>query len=474
MLKHLFRMLAAIGAIVSAVATADAKPRLIIIVQEGLGHEILTASRLYSENQELWDWRLDHNWQYASLSTLPLTQKTYPDGTDPETLPAYNTLKSWDGSEVALTPDSTNQTTFAGYKWLIENATDRMQSATAFGSGIPSFNTSINWLSYPAKNGSPLPSTQQLLEWAHEQGLKTGIISDMPFTHGTNTILAGARTESDEAAISRFNYIVKSSPLDVYVASGHPKYNELGQALSDPKYTFCSQNDWQDLRSKSRASGWNLIFGDENLMGVSTQSNGQSDRRLVILQFGDTTSTDAIASDGSGLSMNLSNSLRFQTKMALDQLNQGDQGFVAIIHMGRLPYFLKSELQKKSVEEVANAFRALTSCEEWVKSNGGWQDTTLMLVSTYEYGLVWGSNSASYAFGQITNRGKNQVPGFRLNHKGPTASLVPLIMRGALVDQIQSSYTGNDPIYGNFLPLNKLGSILKSFVTISESGVEQP
>lgn len=474
MRAHFYKILAVLTAAVSFVCTTEAKTRIIILVQEGLGHEMLTAARLYSEEQELWDWRLDHKWQISSLSTLPLTTKTHPDGSDLEALPAYDTLKSWDGTEVQLTPDSTTQTTFAGYKWLIENASDPMQSATALGSGVPSFNSSINWLSYPAKNGSPLPPTQQLIEWAHYQGLKTGVVSDMPFTHGTNTILAGARIEPDEPAISRFDYVLKSSPLDVYVAAGHPKYNELGQALSDPKYTFSSQNDWQDLRSRARENGWNLIFGDENLMGVNAQSNGRADKRLVILQFGDTTSVNAIASDGSGLSMNLTNSHRFQTKMALDQLNQSEKGFVAIIHMGRLPYFLEGELQKKSIEEVLNALHTMVTCEEWVDENGGWQDTSLLLLSSYEYGLVWGSNSSSYAFSQITNRGKKQIPGYRINHRGPTASLVPLLVRGELVEKIESSSQETDPIRGDYLALSQLGKILKGFVTNSESGVEQP
>jgi len=468
------RTLAALAASLVISSAAQAKPRLILLVEEGLGHEMINAARLYSEAADLWDWRLDTNWTYASVSTLPLTTRTAPDGSDPEALPAYDSLKAWDGTEISLTPESLTQTTFVGYKWLIENATDRQQVATALGSGTPSFNTSINWLSYPQKSGTPLPPTQQLLEWANYNGLKTGIISDMPFSHGTNTILGGARFASDETAIARFNYIVKSSPLDLYVATGHPKYNELGQALSDPRYVFCTQNDWQDLRAKTRASGWNLIFGDENLMGVNAQSGAKNERRMVILQYGDTTSTDAVSADASGLSASLATSLRFQIKMALDNMNQSENGFVLVIHMGRLPYFLKSELQKESVEEVVNTFRTIVMCEQWVENNSGWDDTSLILVSAYEYGLIWGSESSSFPYAQVTNRGKKRVPGFRINHKGPTAALAPLLIRGDMAKSVSELYQAEDPIYGEYLPISKLGTLLKRFVTKPESKVEQP
>ncbi len=472
--NRLYKALAVVAAGVFSISTAHAKPRLIVLLQEGLGHELITAARLYSEETDLWDWRLDHNWTYASLSTLPLTTKTAPDGSDPVALPSYDTIMAWNGTEVALNPENPNQTTFKGYKWLIENATDKLQAATAIGGGIPSYNTSINWLPYPAKNGSPLPPTQQLIEWASYQGLKTGVISDMPFSYGTNTILAGARMQTEEPAINRFNYVIKSAPLDLYVASGHPKYNELGQALSDPRYTYCSQTEWQDLRSRGRASGWNVIFGDENLMGISTQTGSNDERRLVILQFGDTTSTEVISADTSGLSGNLSISLRFQIKMALDYLNQSDKGFVAIIHMGRLPYLLKSELQMESVQEVVNTFRAATMCEDWVESHGGWQETSLVVASAYEYGLLWGSGSSSFAYAQITNRGKKRVPGFRVNHKGPTATLAPLLMRGAIVKEVESHFFGEDPIYGRYLASSEFAKLMKSFVTQPESRVEQP
>ncbi len=474
MQHFLTKLLAVLTVGMMALPSAQAKPRLILIVQEGLGHEMVTASRLYSENAELWDWRLDHQWTYASLSTLPLTTKTVANGTDPETLPQYDSLTAWSGSEVSVSAENSNQTIFAGYKWLIENATDRKQAATAIGSGIPSYNTSINWLSYPAKSGSPLPPDKQLIEWAHYKGLKTGIISDMPFCHDTNTILAGVRFESDESPITLFDYVISSSPLDLYVATGHPKYNELGQALSKPKYVFGSQNDWQDLRSKARSSGWSVIFGDEDLMGFNTQHSEQDSRRLVILQFGDTTSTEAISTDASGLSGNLATSIRFQTKMALDYLNKSDEGFVAVIHMGRLPYLLNAELQKESVEEVINAFQALVMCEQWIDENGGWEETSLVMASPYEYGLVWGASSSSFPYAQIINRGKKRIPGFRLNHKGPTATLSPLLMRGAIVDEVKTHFLNQDPIYGEYLSVSKLGQLMGGFVTRSHSKVEQP
>lgn len=454
-------------------ASLSAKPRLIVVVQEGMGHELISAGQLYSDEPALWDWRLDHQWHYQSVATHPLTTRTFPDGTDPAALSAYDPHLAWDGTQVQIAATSGSPaTTFRGYRWLIEQATDPLQAATALGSGIPSFKTAVNWMNYPSRSGSPLAPTQQLLEWAHHHGLETALISDMPTGNGVTSIFSGFRSDALDSDTNRFNHIIRERSLDLFVGAGHPRYNELGQALSDPKYTFASQSDWQDLRNRARSSGWNVIFGDENLLGVSSQPRTASERRLVILQFGDTTSTQAIATDASGLSGNLANSMRFQIRMGLDFLNQSDAGFVAFIHLGRLPFLLEGDLQREAVEEVVNAFRVLTLCEDWVDANGGWEQTSLLMVSPYEYGLIWGAGSISFPFAQVTNRGKGRIPGFRLNHRGASAALAPLLVRGAFAKSLNALDQAEDPIYGPFLHLSELGTALKSFVGPVESKVE--
>lgn len=462
---------AAIGLL--CVATLNATQRVIVIVQEGLGHELIAAGQFYSDDASLWDWRLDHQWHYQSMATHPLTTQTSPDGTDPALLPSYDPHSAWDGTVVQIGASSGAPTSsFRGYRWLIERATDPLQAATALGSGIPSYNTAVNWMNYPSRSGSPLAPTQQLLEWADHHELQTALISDMPIGHDVASILAGFRSETRDTGSNRFNYLVRSSQLDLYVGAGHPRYNELGQAHSDPRYVVASQSDWQDLRNRARASGWNVIFGDENLLGVSSQPQQAAERRLVVLQFGDTTSTQAIAADASGLSENLANSMRFQIRMGLNFLNQSQKGFVAFIHLGRLPYLLGAELQREAIEEVVNGFRALTLCEDWIEANGGWKDTSLLMVSPYEYGLTWGAGSTSFPFAQITNRGKGRIPGFRLNHQGPSAALAPVLVRGVFAEQLQQMEQAEDPIYGSFLNASELGAALKRFITPVDSMVE--
>lgn len=473
MTLRILKLLAWTVACTVAINGLSAKPRIILVVQEGLGHELISASHLYSDEPALWDWRLNPNWLSHSIATHPLINRTHPDGTDPAAMPSYDSHLAWDGTAVSVgAGNSAPSTVFRGYRWLIENATDPLQAATALGSGTPSYKTALNWMSYPSRSGSPLPPTQQLLEWANYHGLKTALVSDMPTGHAFASVLAGFRSSSTDSDINRFNHLIRSSPLDLHVATGHPRYNELGQALTEPKYIFSSQSDWQDLRNRARSSGWNVIFGDENLLGISSQKQNNGERRLVILQFGDTTSTQAIAADTSGLSGNLANSMRFQIRMGLDFLNQADEGFVAVIHLGRLPHLLGAELQRESIEEVLNGFRALMLCEDWVDSNGGWQDTSLLLISPYEYGLIWGAGSTSSPYAQITNRGKTRIPGFRLNHQGPTATLAPLLVRGDFAETLVQHEKSSDPIYGYYLPASRLGQLLKSFVTPVETKVE--
>lgn len=411
----------------------------------------------------------------SSLSTQPLTTESRPDGNDPEKRLRYDPLKAWNGSTTSVHEERTTaQPTFAGYKWLIEHASDKNQAVSTLNSGIPTYNTSINWLTYPAKSGSPMPTENLLLEWAKRQGMKTGVVSDMPFSHPTNTILAGARSEDADDSLERFDQILKSPYLDLYVATGHPKYNELGQALSKPEYIFCSKGDWRDLRSRGRNTGWDVIYGDDNLLGVNTQAVRESDKRLVIMQFGDTTSSAGLNTDISGLSSNLSTSMRFQLKVALSYLDRSTDGFMLFIHFGRLPYLLEADLQKEALNEVNNTFKALKVCEDWVDDHGGWDKTSLILTSPYEYGLIWGPDSSTFPYSQISDRGKKRLPGFRVNHQGSTGMLTPLIIRGELAPKISDYTEGEDPVYGSYIHLENLNHLLRSFEHSRQSKIELP
>jgi alkaline phosphatase len=432
--------------------SASAKTRIVLFVQEGLGHELITAAHLFSEDREIWDWRFDHEWHRVSLSTLPLSNRSIPDGRSPDMPPLYSPMQAWNGSPLnqeAL--DAGNPVPFLGYRWLIENATDRNQAATAISSGIRSFNTAVNWMNSPVRSGSPVATGQTLVEWAKLQGLATGVISDMPFNYTTSTILAGVRSPQSDDAMGRFYQVLKEGSLNLYVAAGHPRYNEVGQALTEPKYLFCSAAEWQELRGRARTLGWDLVFGDDNLAGIHAQGNSALDRRLVILQFGDTTATDAMTTDSSGLHRNLGSTMRFQIKTAMEYLDRSSGGFLLIVHMGRLPHLLKSDLYREAVDEVISMLKSSQETFKWLDKAGDWSSSSLALLSAYEYGLLWGADSTTYPFSQITNRGKNRVPGMRINHTGPTAMLAPAMIRGAVVAELPAFMEGKDPVYGPYL-----------------------
>ena len=451
------------------------KQRVIVFIQEGLGHEILTAAQIYSENTELWDWRFDNQWYFSSTATLPITLETSPDGSDPRNPPIHNSDYSWDGS-MTMEPNTSGfrQELISGYKWLIENATDSNQAMTALSSGLASFNTSINWLSMPEGDGAAIPPEKLLLRWMSEKGLKTGIISDLPFTNSSAHILAGVNNDETNKEIKDFNKLLEFNHLNLFVATGHPKYNELGQALTTPVYELCSQGYWKDFRSRGRENGWDVIFGDDNLMGVNSQNDAFQQKRLVIMQFGNTASTKTLSTDVSGLRNNLLNSMRFQLKMALAFLNEGDEGFLLVVHLGRLPFLLKDELKTESIQEVINTFDCLQTCENWIEENEGWENTTLLLTSPYEYGLIWGPDSASFPFSPISDRGKSRLPGYRMNHMGPTASLTPMLIKGKLADYFSNLQKDQDPVYGDYVHLTKLNRLLRQIQKTPESSIEQP
>lgn len=452
----------------------EAKHRIIVFLQEGLGHELDRAAKLYSDEETLWDWRYDSNWQVSSLSTLPLVDDREPNQGEPFSKLSYDSLYAWNGSVKQETEETSNlRKTFDGYHWLISNASDARQATSAFSIGQPSFVGASNWHYLPPEDGAPAPYGQHLLEWAHEQGLKTGVVSDMPFTYPTNTILAGAREYEDDEGYERFNQLLQSTHLDLYIATGHPKYNEAGQALSEPKYQFCDPKEWRNLRGHARSLGWEVVFGDENLMGVSSGNNGGHNRRLVILQFGDTSDTSGMQSNTFGLSGNLYSSISFQLKSALSYLDQSEEGFLLVVHLGRLPHFLANEFQFEALQDVLHLYKCLNLTSEWVENNGGWNSTSLLAGSLYEFGLIWGSDSSSFAYSQINDRGKKKVPGMRINHLGSTAALTPLIYRGPSSGSLDDFFEDEDPIYGNYLSLQSLHEWIRKIPSNSKSVIDQ-
>jgi alkaline phosphatase len=445
---------------------ATAKTRVVLVVSEGLGHELMTATRAYAEDPSLWNWSIDPDWHRLSLHSTPINTRSIPDGRSPEMSPGYQSLQAWNGSKTTVTDPASTPTgiPFQGYQWLIDQASDRNQALSALSSGIRSYNTSMNWMNNPSRNGAPVPEGQALIEWAKSKGLETGVLSDMPFTQTGPTILAGARSNTTDESMNTFQQVLRQASLNLFVAAGHPRYNEMGQALSDPRYHQVSQNDWQELRSRARNHAWDVVYGDENLLGIHSRPAPSFSKRLVILQFGDTTSTKAMTTDTSGSNRNLSTSVRFQLKLALEYLDRNPEGFLLIVHLGRLPYLIQSELHKETLEEVIVAFKLLQDCHDWLQQQGSWESDSLILASPYEFGLIWGADSSSYAFSQVTDRGKNRVPGYRINHVGPSASLSPMLVKGSLVSPLQHYVEGDDPVYGAYLHSAALSQAIRQLV----------
>jgi hypothetical protein len=171
-----------------------------------------------------------------------------------------------------------------------------------------------------------------------------------------------------------------------------------------------------------------------------------------------------MTTDSSGLHRNLGSTMRFQIKTAMEFLDRSSGGFLLIVHLGRLPYLLKSDLFREAVDEVIAMLKSSQETFRWLDQAGDWSSSSLALISAYEYGLLWGADSTSYPFSQVTNRGKNRVPGMRINHAGPTAMLAPAMIRGAVLAHLPPLLEGTDPIYGPYLHAASFSQALRMVI----------
>ncbi len=449
--------------------TVSAKTGIVLIVQEGLGQELFYAARLYKPDSSIWQWRIDPDWGSLSLSTYPLQATATPNAAQQDESLLYDPLIAWNGA-FAVNPETSEvESNFNGYKWTVESATDARTASTAITTGFNSFTGSINWLNFPEKKGSPTPLGDHLLEWARQQGLSTGIISNVPFSDPSFQALAGLRVDPRDDDFEFFEAIIQSQSLDLMVATGHPEFDPAGTPLGLPEYNCFTEDDWEDFRRDTNSYNWQTLFGDDDLMSMNTEPSDMPQKRIVLQEFGDTRDVERLNIGFSLTEKSIQNSMRIQTLKGLEHLNQNPEGWLLIVHLGQLPHIIKADRLQFALEQVTNNLHLMYTINEWLSENGVWAQNSLIYSSSYEYGLIWGSDSLNFPFAQILDRGPNRLPGMRVNHKGPTNSLVPLLYRGQIKNQIDILERKEDTIYGEYLHLTSINQSIKGLASTDMS-----
>ena len=461
-------------AFAAASAVVAPRPQIVIVIPEGVGFELMSATEMAGLTDPVPAWGKSLGWTRIALTSYPATRMDRPTGESQEPKLVYNPDNAWSGSPASHPVPVPSTPAFEGYQWLADTAPDGCAAATALNSGISTYLQSVNWNNSPRGSGRRAESGSTLVEWASISGLSVGFISDMPIGHPAGAALAGLHSSTGEDRSHLIDQYLNSPTLNVVATAGHPQYNALGQAIPAPNFRWITQQQWKDLRTKARSNGWQVIYGDQNLLGINATPSADNPRRFIILEYGDTTEIELSGANHQQLLENLSASLRFQTRMALDYLDRDPDGFMAVIHMGRIPHLLGKGEIEPALRETAAAHLLLTEIQSWMRDHSANTAQSLVVTPLYEYGLIWGSESARFPFAQAVNRGKGRQPGIRINHAGPTNTLVPVMLRGPVTQFVSPLITGEDPVYGPYLHTTGLHTAIQRLFVSTQVMLNTP
>ena len=352
---------------------------------------------------------------------------------------------------------------WTSFDYVKANPTDSAAAATAMSTGYKTYNGAVG---VRGSKSSPV-RVKHLIERAEEQGKATGVVTSVPWSHGTP---AGFSAHN----VSRSNYtqianeMIFKSRLEVIMGAGHPYYDDNGKAHSSArtyKYVGGSSTWWKLARGQAGGDAdgdgvndkWKLIRDVDDFRALQT---GPTPKRVlgtaqVATTLNEERSGDRFAKPFVVPMNSRVPTLAEMTNGALNVLDNDPEGFVLMVEGGAVDWAAHANRSGRMIEEHMEFDDAVEAVCGWVDANSSWRDTLLVVTRDHETGYLTGPGSGTVGgvpvWNPLTFNGIGVQPTMKWNSKNHTNSLVPIFVKGTSVRSLTRYADRTDPVRGRFL-----------------------
>ncbi|MEM6315656.1 MAG: alkaline phosphatase, partial [Planctomycetota bacterium] len=251
------RVLAAVAAVpvlaAATTASAEEAKNVFLLISDGAGFNHFNATGMYQYGPIGSLPYEQDGWTKFGATTYPLNLSATPTGDllqDPNIV--YDAAKAWDTTGTTELPflrddavdGLTNTGLFAGYDFVKTTFTDSAAAGTAIATGQRTYNGSINL----DNQGNALTSISEI---AKRNGLSTGVVSSVYFSHATPATIGGAKEISRNNYNSIANQMLDNDTLDVIMSpnnTGGGSFDRIG-----------GTETYAELQNGTHPRGWQLL-----------------------------------------------------------------------------------------------------------------------------------------------------------------------------------------------------------------------
>lgn len=374
-------LLFALCAVLASAGFAAPK-NIILMIGDGMGPDSVYAAGAYKYGN---DFHLYGGKQRLTLETL----KDH----------LYVTTYSADGNGYDFGWQGGDRT------YVKTKATDSAAAATAMSTGVKTYDAAI------CVDTKKQPLTT-IVEIAKGRGMKTGVITSVPFSHATPAGFASHNESRNNYTALAHDMLFNVRP-DVVMGAGHPDGAAAGK-----EYEYINKEDYQQIASgqtpyffiQDRAEFRHLITNPRcgKVFGLFRNHN--------CLKY---CNADRAAADPT---------LPTLAEMAEGTLEtlRNDNGFFLMIEGGAIDWCNHADDLNGSIGETLAFDDTVSMVLHWIARNGGWKDNLLIITADHETGYL---NSV-----QLT--GKGRLPSVKWGNDGKgwtshTNRLVDVYFQGA-------------------------------------------
>lgn len=483
---------------------------IIIMISDGAGYNTHLSTGYWQGTREPYN---HPSFAKFAVATYNLRyggpNNTAPGDDTQDTTMIYDPLKAWDDTPLASGTDDDGDgypDYFQGYQWLQATDPDSAGTMSAIVTGRKVYRGGINVDGF----GNPLLTVPEI---AKARGKSTGSISTVRYNHATPAAGGGAHN------ISRNNYIDISyemfgaGVLDVMGGPGHPWYNANGSARTEPNLTSNRFDAplWEVISNGSGTasrttvdgrtftvdgSQWQLYEAKEDIEkladGTETVPQGkklvflpkvwgtlQYERDITRDWDGDGTIGNADPQTGANLDLRSAPvnpgddsdgdpwiptvpTLVDMTRAAVNYLDDNPNGFYLHVEGGACDWAMHGNSIGRMIEEHTdfnNAVQAVIDYLDAGTNGNNWGNTLLIVTADHDHNL-YGPQSDTIAFQDVSNEGSGHLPGHIWHDNNHGNQLVPAWVRGPNARKLFRTIDGYDPVQGWYIDQVDLGQLM--------------